>query len=187
MAEIRTFIAVEFSEELKDEIGQIQRRLKGELGSLKWVAQSNFHLTLKFLGDVDVRKIQIMKEGLTKAVQAMESFALGFAEVGGFPKIDSPRVVWLGVKQGREGLLRLQKVVDQELITQGFPPEKHSFSPHLTLARSKPDSDLSLIGQRLRQISIKGTRTDLIRSIRIMKSDLRPAGPVYTCLEEIFF
>ncbi len=187
MAEVRTFVAIEFSAELQREIGQIQSKLKGELSQLKWVAKSNFHLTLKFLGDVDQRKIPMMAVGLKKAIRGLDSFSLGFAGVSGFPGIHLPRVIWLGVSQGNTELVRLQKKVDQELVAQGFESEKRAYHPHLTLARSKPETDLAVVGKRLSQIKVEATRMDLIKSIRIMKSDLHPGGPIYTCLEEIFF
>ncbi len=187
MAQIRTFVAIEFSNGLKDEIDQIQQELKKQLGQLKWVGKNNFHLTLKFLGNVELKKVGMMAEGLVQAVQGIEPFSLGFARIGGFPKIHQPRVILLGINQGKEALIHLQKVVDEEMIKQGFQPEKFSYSPHLTLARALDNTDLSTIGQRLSQIKIQPTSTDLIRSIRIMKSDLRPQGPIYTCLKEIIF
>lgn len=187
MALIRTFVAIELSDTLKSELDAIEQRLKKELGQLKWVPKTNFHLTLKFLGDVDSGRIAGMADGLARAIQGTEAFPLNFAEVGGFPKIASPRVIWVGVDEGKESLIRLQKLVDAELQRQGFPAEKQPYSPHLTLARAREESDLRSIGERLRTIQVPSTGQDQIRSIRIMKSDLRPGGPVYTCLKEITF
>lgn len=187
MALVRTFVAVELSEGLKGEIGRVQQRLKKELGQLKWVPESNYHLTLKFLGDVESRRISELAEGLARAVKGTNDFTLGFAGVGGFPKTAQPRVVWIGVTDGREELVRLHKVVDQELQSQGFAPDKMGYSPHLTLARAREDSDLRAIGERLSKIQVDPLGADLVRSIKLMKSDLRPGGPIYTCLEEIVF
>ncbi|AZR72575.1 2'-5' RNA ligase [Anoxybacter fermentans] len=185
MAKIRTFIAVEFSEELKKEIIQIQQRLKRDLRNLKWVPYSNFHLTLKFLGDVESKRIPEMAEGLALAIEGIKTFSVGFAGLGGFPEILKPRVIWLGVDRGKKELIQLQEAVEKELTFQGFAPEKKPYSPHLTLARSRRDTNLRVVGELLSQIKVQPTRTDLIQSIRIMKSDLRPQGPIYTCLKEI--
>lgn len=185
MAQIRTFVAVELSEAIKEQIGQVQQKLKQELGDLKWVSRNNFHLTLKFLGDVESRQIPKMAEGLTQALQEMERFSLGFAGVGGFPRTVEPRVIWIGIDEGREQLIRLQQVVDEALRVQGFPPETKRYSPHLTLARTREDSDLRQVGERLERIFVPAIGRDQVEAIRIMKSDLRPGGPVYTCLQEI--
>lgn len=187
MAVIRTFVAVEFSEQLQSEIDVVAQQLKQELGSLKWVSKTNYHLTLKFLGDVESRRIAELTEGLSRAVQGMEEFSLKLAGVGGFPTSLAPRVIWLGVDEGKASLIRLQKMVDTELQAQGFAPEKQPYSPHLTLARAREESDLKAIGERLVKMQMPSTSADQIRSIRMMKSDLRPSGPVYTCLKEIPF
>lgn len=187
MALVRTFIAIEFSESLKEEISEIQKSLKGELSKLKWVSKDNFHLTLKFIGDVESKRIPKLTEGLKRAVQGREPFMINLAGLGGFPKIHFPKVVWIGVNQGREGLVQLQKLVEDDLVAQGFDREVRPYSPHLTLARSKDYTDLKAVGDVLKGFRQPMTREELVQSIRIMKSDLRRGGPIYTCLEEITF
>lgn len=187
MALVRTFVAVELSEILKSEIDALGQRLQRESAQLKWVSRTNFHLTLKFLGDVESSRITAMAEGLARAVAGTEAFSLSFAGVGGFPKIAAPRVIWLGVDEGKEPLIRLQRSVDDELRAQGFPAERQEYRPHLTLARAREDADLRGVGERLMKVAAPATGKDQIHSIRLMKSDLRPGGPVYTCLKEIPF
>lgn len=187
MALIRTFIAVEFSQSLKKELAVLQKDLKSRLGDLKWVPQANFHLTLKFLGDVESKRISEIVASLKEAVQDLRVFSLNLAGLGGFPKIDHPKVVWIGVKQGRVELIRLQQAVEDALAAQGFDRERRSYSPHLTLARSRDYTDLKAVGEALQGIKEPVTATDQVRSIKLMKSDLRPGGPVYTCLAEIPF
>ncbi|MCK4257742.1 MAG: RNA 2',3'-cyclic phosphodiesterase [Halanaerobiales bacterium] len=189
MAQIRIFIAIEFSDKLKEEIDQIQLKLKSQLGLLKWVPRTNFHLTLKFLGDVESKRIGEMVEGLTQSVQDIKPFIIGFTQIGGFPKNHAPRVIWLGANEGKDELINLQKIVDKKLTYFGFGEEskKNVYKPHLTLARAREHTDVSTVGRRLSEIQIQPTSTELIQSIQIMKSDLRPKGPVYTCLEKISF
>lgn len=187
MALIRTFIAVEFSEALKAEIACIQQAMKQEMGRLKWVSATNFHLTLKFLGDVESSKIGALGEGLARAVEGTVPFNVGFAGVGGFPKTQQPRVLWLGIDRGKAELINLQKVVDEALAAQGFSRETKPFSPHMTLARAHEGANLMEIGQKLAQVRVEPTLSDLVACIRVMKSDLRPQGPVYTCMKQIDF
>lgn len=188
MAPIRTFIAVELSDNLKAEIAYLQQLLKKDLGNLKWVPTTNFHLTLKFLGDIEAQRVPAITEGLARAVKETAPFSIRFTRLGGFPGLQQPRVLWLGVEEGKSELIELQKSVERELAQVGFAAEKkESFSPHLTLARAREETNLSAIGTKLAQIHTEPTRSDLITSIKLMKSDLRPGGPIYTCLQEIEF
>lgn len=187
MALVRTFIAVEFSESLKEQISEIQKSLKVELGKLKWVPKDNFHLTLKFIGDVESRQVPKMAEGLKRTVQGRKPFTVNLAGLGGFPQIHFPKVIWIGVNQGREGLIQLQTAVEDALVVQGFDRETRSYSPHLTLARSRDHTDLKAVGDVLKRFRQPVTQEELVQSIRIMKSNLRRGGPIYTCLEEIIF
>ena len=185
MTKIRTFVAVEFSEDVKEEISNIQARLKRELGNLKWVPKRNLHLTLKFLGDVEPERIPEIAQGLSAAVQRFKPFSLGLGGLGAFPGMNKPKVIWMGLTIGRRELVQLQKAVESELVIQGFSKERRPYHPHLTLARSRRNTNLLTVGQILDKIEVQPTDTELIQSVKIMKSDLRPNGPVYTCLEKI--
>lgn len=187
MAEIRAFLAVDLSDQLKDEIGQIQIKLKKGIKNIKWVRRDNFHLTLKFLGNIDSNKLPDLKDGLSRVIQGRDIFSVNFNRLGGFPNIFRPKIIWLGVDQGKSELMNLQKIVETELLSQGFPKERSAYSPHLTLGRAKRDTDLSLFSQILKQTNITLTQNTIIKSIKIFKSDLQSTGPIYSCLEEILF
>ncbi|MCG8639229.1 MAG: RNA 2',3'-cyclic phosphodiesterase [Desulfobacterales bacterium] len=187
MAEIRAFLAVDLSDLLKDEIAQIQLKLKKGIKNVKWVRKSNFHLTVKFLGNIDSAKLPDLKDGLSRIIRGRDSFSLNFNRLGGFPNTFRPKIIWLGVDQGKSELTNLQKIVETELLSQGFPKERSGYSPHLTLGRAKRDTDLILFGQILKQTSITLTQNTFVKSIKIFKSDLQSAGPIYSCLEEILF
>jgi len=107
-----------------------------------WVAESDFHLTLAFLGDVSDHHVSDLVEAA--AVVRTPTFRLELASVGVFPSRGRPRVLWAGVKK-EPRLLALQRVLALELRHAGFALEKRKFHPHVTLARIEgcPTDDVS--------------------------------------------
>lgn len=101
-----------------------------------WEAESDFHLTLAFLGDVPEHLVRHLVDA-ADAVRT-SSFRLELESVGVFPSRGRPRVLWAGVKK-ESHLSTLQRVLSVELRHAGFELERRKFHPHVTLARI-PDS-----------------------------------------------
>jgi len=106
----------------------------------RWTTPAQLHLTLAFLGD-DVPDARLA--GIAAAVDAVAAaaapFAVEFGGLGAFPDARRPRVIWLGVRQGADGLGDLQSALAARLALLGFPPEERGFHPHLTLGRIDRD------------------------------------------------
>ncbi|MEK6945690.1 MAG: RNA 2',3'-cyclic phosphodiesterase [Nanoarchaeota archaeon] len=169
---IRSFIAIDLPENVKKEVQRTQGQLPDFFG--KKVEPENLHLTLKFLGEIDEEKIKLVKEKL-KIINTA-SFDLELDAVGVF----SPsyiRIVWLHIK----GAEVLQKVVDS-VLGDIFKPEER-FMGHLTVARVKNIKNKKEFLEKLKKIEIPKMKFKVSR-FRLMKSDLRPEGPVYSVLEE---
>ncbi|HEV8387552.1 MAG TPA: RNA 2',3'-cyclic phosphodiesterase [Nitrososphaera sp.] len=175
---LRTFIAVDVSA-----IDPITR-LQNEIGSAaKWsnkdvklIEPQNFHFTLIFLGEIsdsNVDRIQSKLSGLR-----FDAIDLSYNGVGAFPRLDAARIVWVGVD--REGSQRLTDVADKvssAVSELGFKPDK-PFSPHLTIFRVKARQpvDLSGLARKYDGFAVR----DRIDKIHLKKSELTPAGPVYS-------
>ena len=109
---------------------------------------------------------------------------LGLAGAGCFPNLDRPRVLWVGIGGDTAGLARLQRDVEAQLAGLGYRPEARAFSPHLTLARMRDTAmpeDLRRLGQAMRVLAVPATAFTA-ESVALIRSDLRPAGAVYTTL-----
>lgn len=126
----RLFIAIE----LPDDVKQLLGRLRVEIPGARWVPAGQLHLTLAFLGHVDVAAIDGLKRELS-AIR-LPGFRLRFAAPGCFPDRRRPRVLWVGLEP-EPALLRLAKSVRDSLLICGIPREERGFSPHITLARLK--------------------------------------------------
>jgi len=190
MEKIRTFIAIELGESIKDELTKLQERLKGEAprGSVRWVRPGGIHLTLKFLGDVPADQIEEIARALQKSCQGFAPFSLSCGGLGCFPNLNRPRVVWVGIQEETGTLAQLHEAIEENVAPLGYPTEKRKFSPHLTLGRVQRrvgSGDRRRLGELVGALEIGTLGQMEVRSVNLMRSDLRPSGAVYTRLAEV--
>jgi 2'-5' RNA ligase len=185
--QVRAFIAVELPDNTKRELTDLQEILKQACGSCpaRWVAVENIHLTLNFLGDVPLSRLDAIKSAVTQACSGFDTFELALAGLGAFPSLSSPRIVWAGLNGNVEELSKIQKRLEQLLAGLGFVPENRPFSPHLTLARVRDEAsaaDKKRLGQAIGSTTCGSDCGIHVGSISLIKSQLTPSGPIYTVL-----
>ncbi|MEM2866172.1 MAG: RNA 2',3'-cyclic phosphodiesterase [Candidatus Hadarchaeales archaeon] len=178
---MRTFVALEISEEVRERLVRFQQKLLQGWASLKLVEPQNLHLTLKFLGEVEEGRLGEVEEALRRGCSGASPFTMEVKGTGVFPSPQYVRVVWAGVGEGWERVSSLQRDVDRELGRLGFPRDTE-FVPHLTLARVKSVKDR---GGFLRVVE-GGRKEEFgrveVREIHLKKSVLTPKGPIYETL-----
>lgn len=189
---MRLFFAVLLSEEVREAVARAQERLRAAAGDngIRWVAPEQFHYTLKFLGETPVEKIPGIREAARRIAAQHAPLSLTLAGLGAFPNLRRPQVLWVGAKEGVPLLTRLAESLEKELAEQGFPPENRRFNPHLTLARIKTPAGEKAAAQALAAQAANQKIVDEFGVIPVgnfvlMRSELRPAGPIYT-VEETF-
>ena len=133
---IRTFIAVDLPENVKEAIGQVSEQLQDNLSGtpVRWVNPEKIHLTLKFLGDVSRENISIVQKILESEASKRQAMEIGIGGIGAFPKIRHPRVIWIGVEAPSE-LFDLRRGIESGVARLGYNYDKYDFTPHLTLGR----------------------------------------------------
>jgi len=188
--EIRAFIAIELSKEIREALTRLQERLKSRIPhrSVRWVRVEGIHLTLKFLGDVPASSIDGISQALEVACGGFEPFTLEAAGLGCFPNSRRPRVLWVGVREESGVLNRLQKSVEDELARLGFERERRSFNPHLTLGRVQrrvSHNDRQRLGELIAESEVGLLDSMRVPAVKLMRSDLQPAGAVYTALARV--
>ncbi|MGI6490820.1 MAG: RNA 2',3'-cyclic phosphodiesterase [Pelotomaculum sp.] len=180
---MRLFIAINFSDEIKEFLGKLVRALRQIPADLKWVSEENLHLTLQFLGEVAPERVDSISEGIQKAAAGSKPFMLSLTGVGVFPSVERPRVLWVGVNGDVASLTSLQKKVQREMGLLGFAPDKKKFSAHLTLARARTPRGFTAVMAKAREFAGKGAfGTARVGSIELMQSELLPGGPRYSVL-----
>ena len=182
--EIRAFIAIDLPAALLDEIGRLQDDLKDRTKGIRWVKSGNIHLTLKFLGDMPSELLDELGEILASVCRGQAPLELSMGEPGGFPNMERPRVIWLGLLGELEKLDALVREIDEGCYSLGLPREKRAFLPHLTLGRVKDwrkiSADLAdLLG------SAKAARAGrfAVNAVHLYRSDLTRDGAIYTKLK----
>jgi len=182
METIRAFIAVQIPGEIKQRFGEIQRTLDRSRADVRWVKPGNTHVTLQFLGDTPVDKIDEVESALSRVGASHRGFDISIGGLGVFPNERRPRVVWIGVSQGADSLAALQSSVSGEMKKLGFKPEKRLYSPHITLGRLKSPNNVEKLMNLLHAESGFQAGTFRAMEIHLIRSVLSSEGPTYSTL-----
>ena len=179
---IRCFVAVEIPESIQALLKRVQTDLQSHIHKgASWTKPGNFHLTLKFLGDIHPEASHDVSEALQRVVDTHPPFSIAFGGIGAFPNIARPRVIWMGIKQGASTVTRLAKAVNLELTDLGFSTDNR-FHPHLTLARLRTATNLEPLKNILRKYDTIVGGSMRVNEIALMQSQLHRNGAIYTPL-----
>lgn len=144
---MRLFVGIEFSDEIIDQLLMVQDDIRRQAKCGRFVGRPNLHLTLQFLGEVSVEKVEPIVQALQKASQKHRAFSLALKEVGSFRSGNAFRVIWVGIDGEKQKLIELQKDTSVFLDEVGFPQEKRPYKPHITLGRNVEFADKVLFEQ----------------------------------------
>ncbi len=175
---MRLFVAVDVPQPLKDKIeDEVVGALRDRVEGARWTRLEGRHLTLKFLGNVDDGRVVEIADAVRAASVRHRPFRAAFSEIGGFPNLRRPRVLWIGLGEGAEPLAELASDVERELVPLGFEAEDRPFRGHLTLARFP----------RPRVVEIPEVDTPAggfdVEDVILFQSRLHPKGASYTALQ----
>ncbi|WP_432666141.1 RNA 2',3'-cyclic phosphodiesterase [Wukongibacter baidiensis] len=177
---MRTFIAIELEDELKNYIFEKQQILKSNSEKGNFSRKENFHLTLRFIGESSPTQIEALKKAIDTTSEKITSFGLKLGELGYFPK-KNRKIIWLGIGEGKATLQQLFNELENNLYRDGFKREERGLSPHITLGRQvilkkgfdKIAEDINIL---YKDIPVK--KISLMESTRI--NDILTYRPIYT-------
>jgi 2'-5' RNA ligase len=176
---VRTFVALELSDGIRSRLAEAQQVLRGCSAQMTFVDPALIHITVKFLGEVDEKRLVQVQDALKKIAFAPFPVTAGSVTVN---NVKRPHTVWCAFDDGGNGE-RLLGLIEAGLAPLGFAKETRRYTPHATVSRVKvPDPSLFPALARL-----KGT-TDgrcTIGGMKLKKSTLTPRGPVYEDLLEV--
>jgi RNA 2',3'-cyclic 3'-phosphodiesterase len=183
----RAFIAADLPETVRLFLAEVQEAIKSYGLPIKWVRPQNIHLTLKFLGDIETAQTAKIAAAMALAAKACADVSLTAKDIGVFPDLKRPRVIWAGVNGQIEILENLQHTLDDHLADLGFLKDPRTFRGHLTLGRVKG----KIVSARMKAAidALKGLESVPFEVDRIVlfKSELRPTGAVYTQMYQVPF
>ena len=187
--EIRSFIAIELPEEVREGLARLRNELKrNEHKFVKWVNPDGLHLTLKFLGNIPSKRVTEIINAIEEVTQGVSAFHLEISGLGAFPSLRQARVFWVGIGGEVDKLSKLQQNIDSALAVLGFAKEERPFVPHLTLARLRPGAsplERRSLGELVDSTIFEDKYHIEVEAVSLMRSQLTPAGAVYTRLSAV--
>ena len=180
---MRLFIAIGIEKDIKGKISSIQDKFKQIGADIKYVEPENLHYNLKFIGEISEDIIPKIKETLENAVKSFEPFKIHIFGLGAFPSKNYAKVIWIGLKEGKQELIGLANEIDKQLETIGIEKERKSFTPHLTLGRVKSGKNKENLLNVLNKLENEDIGEMKVNKIILFASELTPNGPIY---KEIF-
>jgi len=183
MSTIRAFIALPLPSGMKVEFAAIQTQLGESHADVKWDTPEKFHITLKFLGDVEPTQAISIAGELQNSIGSLSGFEVSYDSLGAFPNAAKPRVVWIGTQQN-EHVVELQARVERTCESFGFARDVRPFHSHVTLGRVRGSQNLNRLTAKINSITFHPFIARCTE-VHIMRSELKPAGSVYTLLNSI--
>lgn len=182
---VRLFVAIEITQEIRKKLTKFQDELKRADAEVGWVAPENLHLTLKFIGALDEEKIESATAIIKNAVFPIKPFDLHYRGVGTFPTEKNPRVVFADIRDEGGVLAKIHERLDNQFVALGVEHEDRKFNAHLTVGRIKTRRNVRRLLEHLNSYQGFDFGSEHVTQVVLMKSDLFPEGPVYTKLQGV--
>jgi 2'-5' RNA ligase len=177
---VRLFVAADIPDRLRDDIERnVVAPLRDRLPDARWTRPEGRHLTLKFLGNVADERTGEVADAVGAAASGHAPFEASFTEVGAFPNLRRPRVLWIGIGEGAAQFGDIARSLDEHLEPLGFAPESRPFRCHLTLARFKTPASVEM-----RAVAVP-CDTFTVDEVVLFRTHLHPKGARYEALRRI--
>jgi len=177
----RLFVALEIEDYIKDNIVSTYSLFSNDIIKAKFIPKDHMHITIKFIGEINVNDINDIIERLNDVKSAFNPFKIEYEGMGAFPKPYDPRIIWIGGNSSQ--LMDLAKRIDKELYKVGVKPEQRPFSSHITIARVKSTYKKNDINDIIQNNRDRAFGTQTIDRFYLKKSILTPTGPIYSNVE----
>ncbi len=192
---MRLFLAVSLPEPVIDLVSRTIARLETEDWAVRWTDPGNAHITLHFLGEVEPENAQLLRLALPDVVARHDAFALRTADLGVFPNMRRPRVLWLGLYGPAHRLHSLRDAIATVLKELEFEVEDKEFHPHITLGRvrNSPNTRVRDLPARIRarfeqaaesgEVTHKNPLPVPVEEVLLVRSFLGSTGARYEVLD----
>ena len=181
MNPLRLFLAVDLPAPAKDICRHLVGRLKEAGADVKWVERDNFHITLKFLGDVPEGRVAEVTGACEAVCLGRPGFPFSLDGLGAFPSMSAPRILWVGAAATGAPFKELARGLETALGRLGFKKEERPFHPHVTIGRVRSPRNrvalLEALQKEKNALTLPGLRA---RGVTLFESALSPHGAVYT-------
>ena len=174
----RLFVAIDLPEAQRQALARLSRRD----ADFHWVNSQQYHLTLRFLGEVEEPMVEKIQSALETV--RVEPFILPLEGVGFFPPRPPANVIWVGVGNGHPRLHQLRQQLDDAILRTGLPLDVRTFHPHVTIARVSKDTPPLVVTHFIKRHREFAAAPWRVEAVKLYASELQPAGAVHTILRE---
>ncbi len=181
MSKIRAFLAIDLKYNLKQKIYNVENEFKKINADIKYVEAENLHFTLKFLGDIDEKEIDKISEKVEEVLENFESFGINIKGCGAFPNENHIKTLWFAA-QDNTILNKLHNDLDDALNEIGFVKD-NNFSSHITFGRMKSSKCKNKVKKEIEKYKVYEIGSMNVKNIKLIKSILKPEGPIYQDLK----
>ena len=181
----RAFVAIDLPDSVRSSLAAAQQKFKSYGFRVKWVRPQSIHLTLKFLGNIDVAQTDAVVGAMTQAAKGCAALALAPSGMGVFPNARRARVIWVGIGGQLDQLKNLQRALEAQLADLGFPRESRPFKGHLTLGRVKGKIAAHRLQAALDDLGNFEAGSFEVNQIILFKSQLQSSGAVYSRVKQV--
>lgn len=184
----RTFIAIELSAHNRNLVSKHIDRLLAELPDVRasWTREDNLHLTLKFLGDTPIERIESLSHALERAANQVAGFEIIIKGCGAFPSRGKPKVLWIGISTqpfllAHSPLAALHTAIENECAAAGFLRDERALHPHLTIARLRQPHGARRLAELHKEMEFDPVAVK-VKCVCLIRSELSAAGSRYSII-----
>jgi len=181
---MRAFIGIALPSAIREALGELQGELARSQADVKWVLPEQLHVTLKFLGEITELQRQAVEAMLRKMAEPEAPFQLSLEGVGAFPSIHAPRVIWVGIRAGKERVERIAHAIEREGERIRLQKDERPFAAHVTLGRVRSPQRLKPLADQLQAVVWQPLAPWRVESLTLYESRLSSSGPSYTVLAD---
>jgi 2'-5' RNA ligase len=181
---VRCFLAIELTEAtivMLESAGSTIRALDPAWVGEKWVSPGVMHVTLKFLGELDVNRVERIVSALTSATASHPPFSLRLASVRAVPRPERASMLWAVLEDPTGGCRDLAKIADNVAVGVGLEPDSRPFAPHITIVRARRPRAVSAdaLSAANEQCRLSQLKPMSVVSATLFSSVLTPQGPIH--------
>lgn len=181
----RTFIAFSVTAANQERLARVRTDLDWSGADIKWVKPRNIHLTLRFLGNIELDAIEKIGAGLPDIFTETAAVPVIISGLGSFPSAGRPKVIWADVADPGGDVSAVQARLQTFLSGLGFPAEERPFAAHITLGRVRRLDRAHRLKNTLSGYAFEPPLRQSLARIVFYQSTLTPQGPVYSTLREV--
>ncbi len=182
---MRLFVAINLPDDVRTAVREAVRPLEERGLPARWLDPDSYHVTMKFIGEVRPGREEPCVEVLRRVCSAYRPADLSLGEVGAFPSLRRPNVLWVGVERTPQ-LRALKHDLEHGYASLGIDRETRAFRPHVTVARAHDEAnagEFRLLEDLAREIDVDASFT--AEHLDLMRSRLRSDGAVYSVEREV--